>query len=131
MVHLLTRLPRREAALALAVGMLIAHPAAAADPAHGKSVFAAQCSMCHSAARGGVAILGPNLFGVVGRQAGGISGYSYSPAMKAAGFAWADDKLRAYLVAPIKMMPGIKMNYPGVKNPAQLDDLIAYLDALK
>ncbi len=131
MVRLLTRLPRRAAALALTAGMLVALPAAAADPAHGKSVFAAQCSMCHSAARGGATILGPTLFGVVGRQAGSVSGYNYSSAMKAAGFAWADDKLHTYLAAPVKMIPGIKMTYAGVKNPAQLDDLIAYLDSLK
>ena len=129
---LLLTLPRRlTAALAVAAGLLIALPAAAADPAHGKGVFAAQCSMCHSSARGGAAILGPTLFGVVGRPAGAIGGYNFSPAMKSAGFAWSDNKLHAYLAAPAKMLPGIKMAYGGVKNSAQLDDLVAYLDTLK
>ncbi|HEY2662526.1 MAG TPA: hypothetical protein VGI79_22605 [Caulobacteraceae bacterium] len=44
--------------------------------------------------------------------------------MKAAGFAWTPDRLRGYL-------PGVKMTYAGLKNPSQLDDLIAYLDSLK
>lgn len=131
MARLLTLRRRREAAFALAIGLLTALPAAAADPAHGKSVFAAQCSMCHSSAHGGPTILGPTLFGVVGRQAASVAGYNYSPAMKAAGFAWSDDKLHTYLAAPVKMVPGIKMTYGGVRNPAQLDDLVAYLDSLK
>lgn len=131
MVRLLTHRRRREAALVLAAGLLAALPAAAADASHGKTVFSAQCSMCHTAQHGGMVLLGPNLFGVVGRTAGGVPGYNYSPAMKGAGFAWSDDKLKAYLAAPTKMLPGIKMTYSGVKNPAQLDDLVAYLDTLK
>lgn len=132
MAELLIRARRLPAALTLAAGLLAAASAqAAGDPIHGRAVFAAQCAMCHAAARGGPAILGPNLFGVVGRPAGSVGGYSYSPAMKAAGFSWTDEKLRAYLAAPAKMLPGIKMGYGGVKNPAQLDDLMAYLDTLK
>jgi cytochrome c len=131
MACLLIQKGRLAAALSLAAGLAVALPAAAGDPAHGKGVFAAQCSMCHSSARGGPTILGPTLFGVVGRQSASVVGYNYSPAMKGAGFAWSDDKLRTYLAAPTKMLPGIKMTYGGVKNPAQLDDLMAYLDTLK
>jgi cytochrome c len=131
MDRLLTRLAAVPAIAMIAAGALAATPAAAGDAGHGKSVFAAQCSMCHTATRGGGTILGPPLFGVVGRKAGSVSGYAYSPAMKGAGFAWSDDQLRAYLPAPVKMLPGIKMTYGGLKNPAQLDDLIAYLDGQK
>ena len=35
-----------------------------------------------------------------------------------------------YLPAPMKMVPGTKMTYGGLKNPSQLEDLIAYLDTL-
>ena len=129
------RLIRRHAAsavVATAVALLAAAPAlAAGDPGHGKSVFAQQCAMCHTATKGGPAILGPNLFGVVGRKAGTVAGYNYSPAMKAAGWVWDQERLAAYLPGPRVMVPGTKMTYGGLHNPAQLDDLLAYLAAQK
>ncbi len=131
MDRLLTRAPTVQAILLLAAGLFNALPAAAADAGHGKSVFATQCAMCHSATRNGPTILGPPLFGVVGRKAGSVSGYAYSPGMKSAGFVWSDDQLRAYLPAPRAMVPGVKMAYGGLKNPTQLDDLIAYLNGQK
>jgi cytochrome c len=94
-------------------------------------VFSQMCSVCHSANRNGPTLIGPPLFGVVGRPAAGVRGYAYSPAMKAAGFAWSDAQLHTYLQGPAKMLPGVRMPFAGVKNPTQLDDLIAYLDSLK
>ena len=44
---------------------------------------------------------------------------------------WSNGALRTYLAAPMQTIPGIKMGYAGLKNPAQLDDVIAYLDTLK
>jgi len=131
MDRLLTRAPTVRAALLLAAGLFTALPAAAADAVHGKSVFAAQCAMCHSATRNGPTILGPPLFGVIGRKAGSVGGYAYSSGMKSAGFVWSDDRMRAYLPAPRAMVAGTKMTYGGLKNPAQLDDLIAYLNSQK
>jgi cytochrome c len=120
------------AAAILAAGLALAaqQPAKAGDAGHGKAVFSQQCGVCHSAAKGGPAIVGPTLFGVVGRQAGSVKGYSYSSAMKAAGFAWSSDKLHEYVAAPSNVVPGNHMPYAGLKNPAQLDDLLAYLATL-
>ena len=119
------------AAALAAAGALAATPAAAADPVHGKAVFNQQCSICHSSARGGPTIVGPTLFAVVGRKAGSLAGFNFSPAMKGAGFTWTEDKLREYLPAPAKLVPGNKMPFGGVHNPAQVDDLVAYLGTLK
>lgn len=118
-------------AVVAGVGLLPSSTAVAGDPGKGKSVFAQQCAMCHTATKGGPAILGPNLYGVVGRKAGTVAGYSYSPHMKAAGWVWTDDKLAAYLPAPRDMVPGTKMTYGGLKDPAKLADLMAYLDTQK
>jgi cytochrome c len=119
-------------ALLVAAGLLAASAAnATGDPGKGKAVFASQCSACHSNARNGPVILGPPLFGVVGRPAATVNGFPYSSAMKSAGFTWTADHLRAYLPAPQKYLPGVRMTYPGLKNPLQLEDLIAYLDNLK
>ena len=123
-VRLLIRL------LPIALG-LAATPAGAADPGHGRAVFASQCSLCHSDARGGPVVVGPPLYGVVGRPAGSLSGFNYSPAMKGAGFVWTADRLEGYLPAPRDYLPGVRMTYAGLKNPAQLEDLIAYLKTLK
>ena len=131
MDRLLTYARLPAAALAVVAGLGLALPANAGDAAKGKGVFAAQCSMCHSNAKGGPTILGPTLYGVVGRKAGSVSGFVYSTGMKNAGFSWTDAQLRTYLPAPRATVPGTKMGYAGLKNPTQLDDLIAYLDSLK
>jgi cytochrome c len=68
---------------------------------------------------------------VVGRPAATVPGFAYSSAMKATGFIWTADRLHAYLPAPRTLVPGTKMSFPGLKNPAQLDDLVAYLQSLK
>ncbi len=117
------------AALVLAVSMN--GPAAAGDATAGKAVFNSQCAMCHTIAAGGPNLLGPNLHGIVGRTGGTTKGYNYSPAMKAAGFAWTKEKLAAYLPAPTALVPGNKMPYAGLHQPQKVDDLIAYLDAQK
>ena len=117
------------ALLVAALGSTV--PALAGDAALGKSVFAAQCAMCHTVTKGGPTIMGPNLYGIVGRKAGSLANYAYSKGMKTAGFSWTDDKLRAYLPAPANLVPGTKMAFAGVKNPAQLDNLVTYLETLK
>jgi cytochrome c len=117
--------------LAAAAAALAAAPASAGDPGHGRGVFNQQCSICHSSARNGPTIAGPTLFGVVGRKAGSVPGFNYSPAMRAAGFTWTSDKLHAYVSAPASVVPGNKMPFAGVKNPDQLDDVVAFLETLK
>ncbi len=125
-------LTRPAVALAtFAVLSLMATGAQAGDAAAGRNVFNAQCSTCHSVAPSGATIVGPNLYGVVGRKAGTLKGYAYSSAMKASGFTWTEEQLRTYLPNPQKTLPGIKMTYFGLKNPAQLENLIAYLATLK
>jgi cytochrome c len=108
-----------------------ASPAGAADANRGRAVFASQCSSCHSDAHNGPAIVGPPLYGVLGRKAGSVPGFAYSLTMKGAGFTWTPDRLRAYLPAPRDYLPGVKMTYAGLKNPSQLDDLISYLNTLR
>ena len=124
-------MPVMTLAAALVLAVTINGPAAAGDATAGKAVFNSQCAMCHTIAAGGPNLLGPNLHGIVGRTAGTTKGYNYSPAMKAAGFAWTKEKLAAYLPAPTALVPGNKMPYAGLHQPQKVDDLIAYLDAQK
>jgi cytochrome c2 len=99
---------------------------AAGDPGKGKQIFDARCKACHSLEPDKHGI-GPTLHGVFGRKAGGLADYNYSSAMKAADISWNEETLKQYLADPHKLIPGDKMTFPGIKNEAQLDDLIAYL----
>jgi len=103
---------------------------AAGNAANGKKVFA-RCALCHNDANGAGNKIGPDLFGVAGRKAGTAPGYSYSAAMKSAGFDWTDDRLDAFLKSPSTVVPGTKMAFAGLSSDSDRADLIAYLDALK
>jgi cytochrome c len=116
---------------AAAVCVAFAGAARAGDAAHGKALFTSNCSVCHNADKDGANKIGPNLYGVVGRAAGSHPGFNYSTAMKSAGIAWTPDKLAAYLAAPQKMLPGVKMSFAGFANPADTLDVISYLATLQ
>jgi cytochrome c len=73
-------------------------------------------------------MLGPSLHGLIGRKAGSVPGYAYSPAMKNANVTWNDDTLSKYLSDPKAFIPGDKMVFAGVKDPSKLGDLLAYLN---
>ena len=103
---------------------------AAGDPAKGKMVFQ-RCAVCHRADKDGGNGLGPNLFGVVGRKAGTVADFAYSPAMKNSGITWTPDKLTAYVTHPAQVVPGNRMAFAGIGNQGQVADLVAYLSTLK
>ena len=106
------------------------HAFGAGDAAKGADVFK-RCTICHNADKDGPNRIGPNLFGVVGRAAGSVSGYSYSTAMKASGLTWTDANLAEYLASPKTKVPGNRMSFGGVSDAGQLADLVAYLKSLK
>ena len=104
--------------------------AQAADPAAGKSAFNSYCSICHSP-QAGRNMVGPSLFGVVGRKTGSVPGFHYSPANQNANITWDEATLDKYLQAPRTVIPGTTMTYGGLKDDAKRADLIAYLATLK
>ena len=98
------------------------------DAAKGEKAFRI-CAACHTA-DAATSKVGPYLKGVVGRKAGSVEGYSYSPAMKAKGdegLIWTESNLDAYLTNPQGFVPKDKMAFPGVKKPEDRADIIAYL----
>ena len=92
------------------------------DPARGKTVYQL-CMACHSLDEDDV---GPRHRGVVGRTAGTVSGYAYSPALKNSHIVWGPDTLDRWLTNPQALVPGAKMFFamPSVQDRA---DVIAYL----
>ena len=113
----------------IVLGMVSAAQAAG-DVKAGEGLFN-RCAICHSDAKGAPNKLGPNLFGVVGRKAGTFPGYSFSDAMKRAGFVWTPAKLSDYLASPQKVVPGNNMPFAGIADPKQRAAIVAYLASLK
>jgi nitrite reductase (NO-forming) len=97
----------------------------AGDAAAGRQVFR-KCQACHSL-EPGKNVLGPSLAGVMGRKAGSVEGYNYSPAMKQANLVWDQKTLDGYLADPGKTIPGNKMPFPGLKTDHDRADVIAFL----
>jgi cytochrome c len=104
-----------------------AAPAAAAslsgDPHRGASLYETRCGACHSLDANRI---GPRHRGVVGRRAGTVPGFAYSPALKASGLVWTKANLDRWLTAPASLVKGTAM---GFRMPAAQDraDVIAYL----
>ena len=112
-----------------------ATPAAATAPSPeqikaGSQIAAAQCSSCHSFDKGGDAMIGPNLYGVVGRPIAGDASYSYSAALSAHHGPWTTAALDAWLLKPRAFAPGTKMGYPGLPSADDRSAVIAYLHSL-
>ncbi|MBX9848722.1 MAG: cytochrome c family protein, partial [Rhodocyclaceae bacterium] len=99
---------------------------AVVDPVAGKRAFA-KCASCHNVGPNARSSFGPQLNGVVGRPAASASDYRYSQAMKQSGLVWSEDKLRAFLKSPDKVVPGTSMRFWGLGNDREIDDLLAYL----
>lgn len=127
--------PAAEAAPAEAAPLDAAAPAPATgatgyaaytgDAAKGKRVFA-QCMTCHSVQEGRNNV-GPSLYQIVGRESGTIPGFKYSAANQNSDVVWTEENLFNYLENPQAYIPGTIMAFPGLRNPQDRADVIAYL----
>ncbi len=100
------------------------------DAAAGKNVYK-KCVACHDATAEKNKV-GPHLVAIIGRAAGSAADFKYSDALKAKGaegFLWSEENLAAYLKKPKDFIPGIKMAFAGIKDDAEIANLIAYLKA--
>lgn len=95
------------------------------DAANGRRVFT-QCMACH-AVQEGRNMAGPSMFGIVGRPAGTVEGFRYSDANANSGIVWTEPTMFAYLEAPQQFIPGTIMAFPGLRDPQDRADVIAYL----
>ena len=95
------------------------------DAAAGAEVFK-QCMACH-VVEPGQNRTGPTLAGIIGRAAGTVPGYSYTPANANSGITWTPEKMFQYLENPMRVIPGTKMAFAGLKDAQDRADVIAYL----
>lgn len=116
------------AALAVALLTMITPTRVAAQSVErGRAVYQVHCAGCHSPDAHGD---GPAHRGVVGRRAGALADFDYSPALRASKILWTRATLKAWLADPEALIPGQGMDYM-LEDERERDDVVAYLASLK
>lgn len=115
----------------VAAGLLAVLPtvASAQDAENGKKVFNAKCGVCHAIGPGAKNKIGPELNGIVGRAAASVAGFKYSGALQKSGITWDDVALHEWITDPKKKVPGTFMAFAGIKDEAERDDVLAYVES--
>ena len=126
------------AALPSATGADDAAPAkdaATAEPpdprlvARGKRLYVF-CQSCHATEEVQGSKIGPNLAGILNRQAAILADTLYSEALKQQDFVWDEEKLDVWLQRPETLVPGTSMGFVGLPQKANRAAIIAYLKTL-
>ncbi len=122
---------------------LLAAPVHAGDPAAGERQWR-QCQSCHVIVDNdgnriqGAGVSGPNLYGVIGRPAGSVEGFRYSPSMQAAadaGLVWDEESFVAYVTNPTAFLRDF-LNDPSARGSmgwqmrSNQADMFAYLESV-
>lgn len=110
--------------LGLAAQALAAPTQAQVDS--GRRLFA-RCAGCHDVGPGARNGFGPHLNAVVGRKAGSVAGYAYSPALRNSPLVWNEQNLVAFIRDSEKGVPGNKMRFLSFLSEKQVTDIVAYL----
>lgn len=96
------------------------------DP--GERQFARKCSVCHTLTPDDANRAGPTLYGLFGRRAGTVPGYTYSDALDGSDIVWNEKTIgELFSQGPEHYTPGTKMPLQRIKNPDDRKALIAYL----
>ncbi|MEM9179192.1 MAG: cytochrome c family protein [Pseudomonadota bacterium] len=103
-------------------------PYQTADYNRGRRTFKL-CQSCHTLNEGGQNLVGPNLYGVFGREIGGVEGFTYSKAVEESDIVWTPEILAEWLESPRNFLPGNKMSFAGVRKPEDRTAVIAYIMA--
>lgn len=115
-----------SAFLFAAVLQTISAPSYAQDAARGEKLFR-RCMTCHTITDGGPNKVGPNLFGIVGRDIATRDGFRYSNALLALEGTWTEAALNQYLLSPRTYARGTRMAFAGLRKSKERADMIAWL----
>lgn len=122
----------------LCLALPLGAPAALADTSAfdtikieaGAKLFDAECRRCH-ATDATHESYGPKLEGVIGRRAGSVEDYPYTPALQTAGFVWTEPALKAWMADNQGFVPGTKMRHVGITDPVVEEFILAYLRSVQ
>ena len=95
---------------------------------HGEKIFK-KCSACHMNVAGGKNMIGPNLWGVIGRQTASIADYKYSKALTSYSKEWTFEEMNGFLIKPASYMKGTKMAFAGLRKEKDRASVILYLNS--
>jgi cytochrome c len=84
---------------------------------------------CHTFGKGEPNRVGPNLWGIVGKDKAAEAGFNYSAAMRAQPGNWTLDDLDVYLKNPRAAVPGTNMSFAGISRAGERADLLAFLNS--
>jgi cytochrome c len=95
-----------------------------------QQVFNNACRTCHTINEGDNR-WGPNLYKIIGRQAGSLPDYNYSSALKGAGFVWDKEKLERFIANPDEVVPGNNMKpYGGLASSDDRTRIVSFLQSV-
>ncbi len=86
-----------------------------------------QCRACHTIAKGEDAVIGPNLWGIVGSDIAAKADFTYSPALSAKEGVWDEAALDAFIESPQAFAPNNRMSFSGIKDADKRAALIEYM----
>ena len=98
------------------------------DLSHGEKIFK-KCSACHMVASDGKNMIGPKLWGVIGRKTGSISDYKYSKALASYSKEWSFEEMNGFLIKPASYIKGTKMAFAGLRKEKDRASVILFLNS--
>ena len=97
-----------------------------------------KCAGCHKIEEGKRGGMGPNLWGIYGKQSGQVEGYRYSKWLKESGIIWDRESLHAWLSNRKireeyfgKDVFKTKMMWTGIKKEEDMNAILDYLEKQK
>lgn len=110
---------------------ILASPIASASAAAEVPAAAEACLSCHAFQPGEPELEGPTLWGVVGRRIAGAPDFVYSDALRRQECHWDRATLDRFLAAPQEFAPGLNMTSGGLRNAAERNAVLDFLETLK
>jgi cytochrome c len=131
--HVFHTIRRQAGALVILIGALCGLPVFAADDlAAAKQLATNHCAVCHTFGKGEPPGQGPNLYGIVGREAATALGFAYSEGFRKAlkGQRWDGALLDRWLTDTQAVAPGNGMTY-FQDDAAKRKRIIQFLESLR